>query len=308
MSSFNIDTIVYHSPCSDGVTSAWAIWRYFKDAKLIPISHGQKLSPDDYTNKTVAVVDFCFSKDYILSIADTCKKLIILDHHKSAERDLVGLSHKNVELIFDMNRSGAQIAWDYMESKRQSPRPYHWFVESVADQDLWRWSLPWSRVVNKATYELGFHESVHTVDALVSSGKSHDDFTQVGKLLMEKMNIDVEKYAREAFICKMLTPVGTFTVALSSPPDKYVSEVGAKIANTAPVDFAVMYSYDFGKDTYKLSFRASPGKVDLSYIAKTLPNGGGHASSAGAVIYGPRSSPPVEFANKKGETMNTYFI
>lgn len=60
MSKTSFDTIIYHAPCSDGTTGAWAIWRENRNAKLIPAKHGMKLKPEDYTGKSVAIVDFSF--------------------------------------------------------------------------------------------------------------------------------------------------------------------------------------------------------------------------------------------------------
>jgi hypothetical protein len=82
------DTIIYHYPCSDGITGAWAIWKHNKTAKLVPATYGMVLNPEDYVNKTVAIVDFSFSKEYILSIAKQSTHTVLLDHHKSSQKEL----------------------------------------------------------------------------------------------------------------------------------------------------------------------------------------------------------------------------
>lgn len=299
------DTIIYHAPCSDGTTGAWAIWRTNRSAKLIPAKHGMKLAPEDYTGKSVVIVDFSFSRDYLLEIADASLSTVLLDHHKSAERELANLSHPKLTVVFDMNRSGAQIAWDYINPTLTQRR--HWFVEMVADRDLWKWELPWSKAVGKATMEMGYHESVEKVEELVTSNRCHDEFILFGRTLLDKEEKDIENYAQKAIFCEMKTPLGLYKVAVSSPPYSLRSEVGNRISKKYPVDFAVMYTYNFPTDEWSVSCRASDeSKIDLSEITKSLPNGGGHAKSAGFTVYGPQSTPPEKFAKNKGETMYYY--
>lgn len=296
-----IDTIIYHSPCSDGIAGAWAIWHVNPQATLVPANYGMKLDPVLYLGKTVAIVDFSFSREYTKEIASKCKFLVILDHHKSAERELSDLSFDNLEIIFDMKRSGAQIAWDYINDKT----PRHWFIEMVADRDLWKWELPWSKAVGKSTFELGYHGSVDKVNELVTSQKPYEDFLALGKILLEKEEKIIQQAVAKAQIYKVFG--GEFTVAISNSWFNR-SEVGAKLTENPSIDFSVAYMYDFDKDEYYLSFRANEKSLtDLSIIAKRFPLGGGHKNAAGATIYGANSNPPVEFLNRKGETMYTYF-
>jgi uncharacterized protein len=305
MSKTSFDTIIYHAPCSDGTASAWAIWRENRKAKLIPAKHGMKLNPVDYTGKSVAIVDFSFSRDYLLEIAEKSFRTVLLDHHKSAERDLTNLSLPNLEIIFDMFRSGAQISWDYMNPSLTKNRP--WFVEMVADRDLWKWELPWSKSVGKATLEMGYHSSVEKVEELIRSNKCHDEFIKFGQCLLDKEEKDIQSYVDKAILCQMKTPLGTYKVAVSSPPYFLRSDVANRIVNKCPVDFAVMYTYNFPTDEWWMSCRAcDESKIDLSEIMKSLPNGGGHPKAAGFTIYGPESTPPEQFLSSKGETMYTY--
>ena len=81
----------------------------------------------------------------------------ILDHHKTAQAALDGADYAT----FDMKRSGAGLAWDYLFGKDRAaytpslrrasqvayvPRP--WWVDYTEDQDLWNWALPNSHEVN----------------------------------------------------------------------------------------------------------------------------------------------------------------
>lgn len=300
--SKKFDVITFHSPCSDGNTGAWCIWKNNPSAKLIPVTHGKTLKEDDYKDKSIAIVDFCFPRKHLLEIVTKAKKVVILDHHKTAERDLQNLSHPNLEVIFDMSRSGAQIAWDYMGMGETR----HWFIECVADRDLWKWQIPWSKAVGKATLELGYHSSVQKIDELIEN-RRYVEFVEMGNYLLAKEEKSVKNSLKSVLFSEMRTKSGTYRVAMSTAYYNR-SEVGCRLADKYPVDFAVLYTYDFPRDEWWVSFRSSrTSNIDLSVIAEELPLGGGHAGSAGATIFGANSSPPPEWQDRKGESIYTYF-
>ena len=63
----------------------------------------------------------------------------VLDHHKTAEEELRGLPYAK----FDMNKSGAMLAWEHFFPNGKPPR----LVEYVQDRDLWKYELPVSREI-----------------------------------------------------------------------------------------------------------------------------------------------------------------
>lgn len=300
-----VDTIIYHSPCSDGTTAAWAVWRKNPAAKLVPAKYGMKLAEEDYVNKRIAILDFSFSREYLIELARKATFITILDHHKSAKVELESLSLPNLKIIFDMNRSGAQIAWDHMYPECDR----HWFVEMVADRDLWVWKLPWSKAVGRATLELGYHESVEKVEELIASNKDYSEFIDIGQYYLDKEAKTIANCVDKAVLAKFVIPghPQEYKVAVVTGPYFLRSELGNNAVKKHNVDFAVMFQYAFPQDEWNLSFRTLNEKnIDLSVIASLLPNGGGHPSASGATIYGPNSNPPEKFSNRKGETMFTY--
>lgn len=110
----NFDIIIYHGNCPDGFTGAWCFYRIFKSsAKYIPALYGQE--PPDVTGKSVAIVDFSYPREKLIMLAEKAIYLLVLDHHNTAEKDLKDLNlGSKGELIFDMSKSGAQLAWDYI--------------------------------------------------------------------------------------------------------------------------------------------------------------------------------------------------
>jgi len=302
MTDKSFDTIIYHSPCSDGTAAAWIIWRTNQQAKLVPAKYGFELNPADYINKSVVIADFSFSRAQMLTIAEASKRTVLLDHHKSAQSDLAGLEHPKLEIVFDLNRSGAQIAWDYMEMG-----PYHWIIDMIADRDLWKWEFSWSKAVGRATLDIGYHDSVEKFEELYQSNKSFQEFVHFGQCILEREQKSIREYIDKAIMCEMTTSTGKYKVAVSSSPFFLRSDIGNGIMAKYPVDFAVMYTYNFPADEWWVSFRTTEKSgIDLSIVSKSLPNGGGHPQASGATIYGPNSSPPAKFADRKGENMFTY--
>jgi len=52
-----------------------------------------------------------------------------MDHHKSALEDLKGLSPN---IYFDMERSGARLAWDYFHPGKEPPA----FIDYIEDRGI----------------------------------------------------------------------------------------------------------------------------------------------------------------------------
>nr|QBK88279.1 MAG: DHH family phosphohydrolase [Marseillevirus LCMAC202] len=285
------DTVIYHANCPDGFTSAWAFWSLFRDrAEYLPYRYGQE--PPDLTGKRVAIVDFSFPRETLLRMVDQAQYLVVLDHHKSAERDLDGLNlGAKGEIIFDMARSGAQIAWDYLFASRQRP----WFVDYVADRDLWRNELPQTKEISQTLFFDGYFDSFSKLDELSNSLeplKEMSAMAERGLVLLEYKTKECEMYAKAA----KPTIFRGYRVNLAGCPRAYRSEVG-NLISMQDCDFAAVYWYDYYSKEWLISFRASKEcPYDLSEITSQLPNGGGHPKAAGFTIY-----------EQNGENLHTYF-
>lgn len=139
--------VIYHGKCIDGFTAAWVCWREFGDgAEYHPGIYQE--DPPDVTGKDVVIVDFSYKFDVMVDVVMAADSVLVLDHHKSAQEDLEGLAeatHKDkVNIVFDMDRCGAGIAWDYFFPEEERP----WLINYVEDRDLWKWELPDSKAVS----------------------------------------------------------------------------------------------------------------------------------------------------------------
>ncbi len=152
--------IVYHSPCADGFAAALSAWMKLgysyegQEVKYLPTNYGKPLPFDvEILTKedTIYVVDFCFTREQILDIEQRVKSIFVLDHHVTHKKNLDGLEHLSK---FDMNKSGAMLAWEYFNSSTHIPN----LIKNVQDRDIWTHELPSSEYVYCAlnTYQMEF--------------------------------------------------------------------------------------------------------------------------------------------------------
>jgi oligoribonuclease NrnB/cAMP/cGMP phosphodiesterase (DHH superfamily) len=111
---------IYHSyngyTCIDGIAAAWAFAKYMKEKgkpyKLMPGVYGQDIKFDGRTFKDAEVffLDYTIPRDQMIDLAKVAKKITIIDHHESAQKNLVDLP-TNVKVHFELENSGAVLTW-----------------------------------------------------------------------------------------------------------------------------------------------------------------------------------------------------
>jgi hypothetical protein len=135
------EVCLYHDPCSDGFTAAWVIQARWPSCEMIPARYQAGALPD-VAGKHVLLVDFSYKRDDLIQIASEAASVTILDHHLSAQRDLEPLLASGMILgQFDMERSGAMMAWNFAYPDMVPPL----LVQYVQDRDLWTWAWPTPR-------------------------------------------------------------------------------------------------------------------------------------------------------------------
>src|SRR5262245_63096993 len=134
--------VLYHGQCLDGFAAAWVAFRRFGGtAEYHAVQFGDAL-PYPIARRDVLILDFSCPREQLLEMKKQAATLLVLDHHLTAQQDLAGLDFA----IFDLERSGATLTWDYFFPGEGRP----WLVSYVEDKDLWRWKLPDSEEVSAA--------------------------------------------------------------------------------------------------------------------------------------------------------------
>lgn len=258
---------IYHSDCADGFTAAWAVWKKHPDAEFYPGVHGTP--PPDVTGRDVVLVDFAYKRPEMLHIAAQATTVLILDHHKSAQAELVDLPG-NVEVVFDMNRSGAKMAWDYFHPSEVTPG----IVRHVQDRDLWLFKDRNTKPFSSALFSMEYtFDNWNYVDALCNTQNGYSQFLAEGKAIERKHMKDVHELIR---VGAYRTNVAGFDVPILNCAYFHSSDAGHVMGVGEP--FAVCYSDT--ELTRNFSLRSAEDGQDVSVIAAHF-GGGGHKHASG---------------------------
>lgn len=285
------NTCFYHFPCSDGQASAWVFEQAIQPSEdinqkpfyMTGSKPGcKKIDPDDHHHKTIFFLDICPVLDILNRLLQNGNKITILDHHISNQQMVTNIKHPNLEVVFDMDRSGCQITWDFFFSNQERP----WFIDYIGDRDLWKFELPNSRLVNTGLYEFGWIDKLSELPM---------DFKDVQKLIIEPAMIIEQKHQKilswdmkKSVPKKILVGDQEYKVWLGSTYISLVSELGNLMCENdfedgQKPDFGVVYNYNLLDNCWKFSLRSKTDGVDVSQIARFF-GGGGHRCASGFEI------------------------
>jgi oligoribonuclease NrnB/cAMP/cGMP phosphodiesterase (DHH superfamily) len=252
--------VIYHGKCLDGMTAAWAVKNALGEGDYIAATHGE--APPDVVGRDVVIVDFSYKRAVMEAMFKDARSLLVLDHHKSAQADLVGLSFA----IFDMKRSGAGMAWDHFNSGQ--PRPA--LVNLVEDGDLWRHELQGTR-----EFELRLSMEPMNFDSWERIGRMSEQelsaFIAEGTILKRGFDSDVATLLKDRYPVTLAGETGLAVNATSG----YSSELGHHLAELSG-SFGMVWRQLEGK--LKISLR-STGDYDVALLAAKF-GGGGHRNAA----------------------------
>lgn len=305
---------IYHGNCADGFGAAWVVRKALgKDIQFHAGRYGE--TPPDVTGKHVVIVDFSYKRPVLEEMASKAKSILVLDHHESAAEDLAGLplpvdygptgpapadwgcvdvvagynrdalhDHARqcngppVYAIFDMERSGAGLTWDFFHHGK--PRPA--LINHIEDRDLWRFQLKGTREIQAALFSYPYDFQVW--DRLFYATDIQTLFND-GWAIERKHHKDVEELVNGLWY-KMV--IGGYVVPVCSLPYTYSSDAGNLMCQGLDEGlgglwippFAACY-WDTAKErVFSLRSIDKLGGVNVSKVAVEY-GGGGHKNAAG---------------------------
>ena len=269
--------VIYHADCYDGFTAAWIADRAFEGrCELFPAKYGEEPPWDLARDRKTFVIDFSYPREQMLRLNEIADGLEVLDHHKTAQADCEGLEF----CTFDMERSGAGMAWDRFFLPLARPV----WIECVEDRDLWRLKHPATKAIHAYL--------TSTPMTLEDWSKLHEmEWEQIadgGLAILRSIERYCEKMADSArglILWGCPAQVVNAPYLNSSELCNYLLE-----GDDEPLSIAVAY-YQRRDRQWQFSLRAKRGGTDVSAIAKRF-GGGGHAAAAGFV----QPQLPVELA------------
>ncbi|WP_440110952.1 DHH family phosphoesterase [Acidovorax sp. BL-A-41-H1] len=264
--------ILYHGRgCPDGFGAALAAWLFYGDtAEYLGLDHGDVASIDDLPDvrgRAVYILDFSFANEIMAALDERAAKLVMLDHHKSAAEKLTGFACRCGVVHFDMNKSGARLAWEFFLPHTPVPP----LLQYVEDRDIWKWE---------------FAESAGFLSALDMEPQTFDRWRDIASFTPAQMEQFMargaamdEKYRKlAADIAEGAQPLvfNGITGLMVNAPGMFHSLVG-DILSAKTGTFALMWSA--GAKGVKVGLRAQRN-FDCIALAESM-GGGGHAQACG---------------------------
>lgn len=271
---FKPTVLLYHHPCSDGFTAAWAAWRFDPGIRQIPYDHDTPVPP--LAGERVVMIDCCFPRAQLLELRAQAEGLLVLDHHQSSARACGDLPFCH----FEQDRSGAGLAWAFFFPDVPPPL----LVTYVQDQDLHTRKYEETRDFMPAVYRRGL--SFDWWEYL--AGFNRDDaegeerlqkFLEEGEVLRQHFSHLMEEMVSRSFDVTLFGHRGRCANAVYP----FHSAVANRLAyNNPTLDFGMTFAFEL-PSRVRVSLRSRGNGMNLDPIATKI-GGGGHAHAAGAIM------------------------
>lgn len=295
--------VIYHANCADGFGAAFAAWLKFGDeAEYRACQYGRDDFEEGETvqGREVYILDFSFPRDMMEWLFTNAKRVVWLDHHKTAFERWCGkyehgMRFQNsgpyrVTIDLDDNKSGAMIAWEYFHPGTEIPM----LIKHIDDYDRWQFKLEGTKEFNKALWSYApwsFTQWKNFFPGAASTLRDWKigDLKKEGAAILRAHDANVQAVvngaARECSLTfKVKDMSGSWYdmeytrkgLAANCPPH-LASDVGHQLANASGTYGLPWYINKEGKCLCSLR---SNGDYDVSAIARAF-GGGGHKDAAG---------------------------
>ena len=305
--------VIYHANCADGFGAAFAAWLKLSDeAEYVPMQYGEKAPLDpskiQYEDREVYILDFSFPREVMDRLFTAAKRVVWLDHHKSAfemwevkEGQRVWAETEGRHVKLHMDKSGAMLAWEYFHPGTEVPM----LIRHIDDYDRWIFALEDTKAFNKALWSRPFDFKAWKI-IFLTPGYETDAYHLMyaeGKAILRAHEQNVQAVVKGATRnCRIVPAVIDSVASYKAPwvwwhdeehgdtcgvnglaancPPHLTSDVGHELANQSGT-FGLLWCMD--KDNRcKCSLRSN-GDYDVSAIAKAFC-GGGHKNAAGFTV------------------------
>ena len=306
--------VIYHANCADGFGAAFAAWLKLGDeAEYVPFQYNETILPT-VADREIYILDFSFSKAVMDSLFALAKRVVWLDHHKTAfemwcggiptsgywrndgESELSNLLSHEHYIELDNNKSGAMLAWEYFHSEAEVPM----LIKHIDDYDRWQFKIEGTKEFNKAlwsyapwSFEQWQEKFLGRFDR-VADYAGHDNdhpylqFMVEGAAILRAYEANVQAVVKGAArVCTLYTQTfrhedevddyAYYKGLTANCPPHLASDVGHALA-TQSGTYGLLWSIT--KENKCLCSLRSNGDYDVSAIAKAF-GGGGHKNAAG---------------------------
>ncbi|ELR96729.1 DHHA1 domain-containing protein [Gloeocapsa sp. PCC 73106] len=260
---------LYHKNCLDGYGSALAAYLKFKmDAEYIPVQH-QEPVPHLKSESTIYLLDFCYPREVIETMLKN-HTVIVLDHHKTALEDMVGLIGLK-DSVFDLQRSGAMITWQYFHQEKQIPTLF----KLIQDRDIWQWRYQETAPVTAALMTVGYEDLEKWLPYLEEEQIAK--LTEMGKIILKANTQAVKSQLSMSYLGRL--PGKKELIPMVNTPHLISETCQAMLTAQCYQEYQVVAAWYVQKERVSYSLRSRPG-FDCAQIALEY-GGGGHPQASG---------------------------
>lgn len=288
--------VIYHANCDDGFGAAFAAWeRWGDELEYVPAHYGAP--PPDLLGRDVLIADFSYKAPLMEYVRAACNSCVVLDHHVSAKDDLAGYAtlctggisgftesvdtllarSDGVVAFFDMEKSGARLAWEFCHPGESVPA----LIRLIEDRDLWKFELEETRA-----FSLYLRSLPYDFDCWDDIARDLERPHSLALLMKEARGIQryhdrlVEDVARHHDLVRF--PGVDDMVPVAASPYRLASDVAHELLAKHP-DAPFAATVNHRADHVGYSLRSDDGRLDVSAIAKRY-GGGGHRNAAGFAV------------------------
>lgn len=278
--------VVYHAD-PDGFCAAWlASLAFPNDHELIPLSISNKHKTEfNFTGKDVILADISFPWETTIEFRKSANSLIVIDHHKTALRELSNFP----SCIIDLTKSSARLMYEYLKKlqpKSKALEVTEWVVDYVNDRELWKHELLNTRAINAAIQSLPFapeHWTSFACDGMTAA-------TTIGLPILRYINLNIEKHLNH---CSPMRLIGYNAKTCNCTAVKIWSDLlHTMLISDNSIDIAVAWC-DTTDNRRIYSLRSRKNGPDVEEIARSF-GGGGHEHAAGFSVKA-KSDPSLPF-------------
>jgi len=328
--------IIIHDTDHDGYASAWLLQHSLAQVNsntpilCYPIVAGSDELPAVESGDHVYIVDKSYSHSQLIKLSLEVAVVTVVDHHKSfldatwkeyqhsgllasiiyENSELVSLTLcvDKLEVLIDTRSAACTLTAKFCDINLKQHIPGmdadYWFINYIADRDIWKWALPDSKEINAGihTFPLSFDTFDQLYTGEIDKNQCHERGVGIlayTETLFSTMTSVVHSEESSAYNRIMYYPCQNVRVHNTTPTGEkpilvpislvvapcpftpLISDFGSYLLEHTKADVAIMWRPEYdGTLTRWYLYSIRSKNVDVSGIA-VKHGGGGHPNACG---------------------------
>lgn len=280
----DVQVVVYHDPCKDGLAAACIAHQFNPNIVLVPLNHAKKeefsIAIAEHLTKHIAFFDCVPPTVEMLCTMRSLGHVMIQDHHSGNLETFKDVQDRT-GLFFDMTRSGCMLAWDFFFPG--SFRPL--LVDLIGKRDLGDFNSANQKIwYALAESGVAIDMTLEELNSWILKGdQGVDELLEKGEVIATKIREQLVALKANVQTCEIqgqeykvcVCEISNY-ILVSDAAIYFQSEV------YPDVDFVLFYTPNPpNRVGFRLSFRTLKPELDLAQIARSI-GGNGHKAAAGA--------------------------